>query len=66
MGNPTLHLEPLVANSFRAYLDDDPDLVFTVRETTDGWKTEGHPAYDGLLCTSKAELVAKIEGRDER
>lgn len=64
MDNPTLHLTWLTSSSFHAYLDDDPGLVFNVRETTDGWKTEGHPAYDGLLCASKDELVAKIEGRD--
>lgn len=57
----SLHLNALTADSFQAWLDGD-DLVFTVRSTTDGWKTEGHPTFDGLLFESKDALVARIEG----
>lgn len=56
-----VHLEPLTAHSFQARQGGH---VFVIRETTDGWKTEGHPVHDGLLCPSLEDLVAKIEGRD--
>jgi hypothetical protein len=58
---PPLHLAPLTSNSFQAW-QEGSDRVFVVRKTTEGWKTDGHPAFDGLLCATKEELVAYLEG----
>jgi hypothetical protein len=58
---PPVHLGRLTDHSFQAWQDGYP--VFTVRETTEGWKTEGHPAHDGLLFTTKDELIDHLEGR---
>lgn len=60
----SLHLDPLTADSFQAWVDGD-DLVFTIHPTIDGWKTEGHPTFDGLLFESQDALVARIEGADQ-
>lgn len=56
-----VQINRLTAHSFQAY--QEPHDVFVVRETTDGWKTEGHPVHDGLLCLSLDDLVAALEGR---
>lgn len=60
MSARTVHLEPMGPHSFEARHEGaDP---FVIRQTTDGWKTEGHPGFDGLLRGSLEELVAEIEG----
>lgn len=58
---PLVQLDRLTEHSFRAYQEGFP--VFTIRDTTAGWKTEGHPAGDGLLCESMDDLIANLEGR---
>jgi hypothetical protein len=49
------------SHSFQAYQDGYD--TFVIRETRDGWKTEGHPVHDGLLCQSMDELLDHLEGR---
>jgi len=63
MEDHSVHLDRLTDHSFQAW-QDGSDVVFVIRETADGWKTEGHPGFDGLLCASMDDLVAKIEGRE--
>jgi hypothetical protein len=58
---PPVQISRLTSSSFQAYQDGyDP---FVIRETRDGWKTEGHPSADGLLCQSMDDLLAHLEGR---
>lgn len=57
-----VHLDPLTDRSFQAHQDGIAD-VFTVRETTEGWKTEGHPYDDGMLFDTRDALIAYLERR---
>lgn len=56
-----VQINRLTSNSFQAYQDGYD--VFAIRETRDGWKTEGHPVHDGLLFTSRQDLIDHLEGR---
>jgi hypothetical protein len=56
-----VQINRLTANSFEAF--QDGYRPFVVRETRDGWKTEGHPVHDGLLFTSLDDVLARLEGR---
>lgn len=58
--NPPVQVNRTGTHSFQAHQDDD---VFVIRQTTQGWKTEGHPVHDGLLCQSMDDLLAHLEGR---
>lgn len=58
---PPVDLDRLTDHSFQAYQEGYP--VFVVRETTEGWKTEGHPSSDGRLFASKDALIDHLEGR---
>lgn len=51
-------LNQITSHSFLASLPGRSPFV--IRETTDGWKTEGNPDTDGLLCVTRAELVEQI------
>lgn len=62
MDDRKVHLNRLTDHSFQAWHDGAE--VFVIRQAADGWKTEGHPAFDGLLRGSMEELVAAIEGRE--
>lgn len=51
-------LNQITPHSVLASLPDRSPFV--IRETTDGWKTEGDPDTDGLPCATRAELVEQI------
>ncbi len=55
-----LHLNQIGAPTHFQAQFDGSDLVFSVRRTTEGWKTEGHPVFDGRLWTSQQALVADL------
>lgn len=59
---PLVDVDQIGPHSFQAHQDGYP--VFVIRQTTAGWKTEGHPVHDGLLCGSKDELIDRLEGRN--
>ncbi len=63
MTQPPVRFTRLTTHSFQAWQEGD-DRIFVIREIAAGWKTEGHPGFDGMLCGSRDELIAKIEGRD--
>jgi hypothetical protein len=58
---PPVQVTALTSSSFQAYQDGYD--TFVIRETRDGWKTEGHPVHDGLLCGSMRELLDHLEGK---
>jgi hypothetical protein len=63
MTDQTLHLDRLTEHSFQAW-QEGTDLVLVVRETTDGWRTEGNQVFEGLLFPTLDALVAHLEGRN--
>jgi hypothetical protein len=62
MTRPPLFLAALTSHSFQARQDGYEQFV--VRETTEGWKTEGNPEFDGRLWPTRDALVAELEGRN--
>jgi hypothetical protein len=58
-----VHIDPIGPGSYQA-MQGDGD-VFVIRATSDGWKTEGNPTFDGQLWPSKDDLVAALEGRNQ-
>jgi hypothetical protein len=56
-----LFLATLTSHSFTARQDGYEQFV--VRETTEGWKTNGNPEFDGRLWPTLDALVAELEDR---
>ena len=57
MTEPTI-LKQLTEHSQLVQIPDH--APFVIRETTEGWKTEGNPDTDGLRCATRTELVEQI------